>query len=123
MMPAIDTSRFIAAARDEARGEELRDVDSLANWLSIECAHASSQPLMPLFRDETAEDFKAWTNPALLALLFDEGQPAQTLRAVRDVLADRFCARDGAHERIECRAAALAVEAAYREREEHREAA
>ena len=83
------TDRHVKAARAEAEAEALRDVDGLAEWLSSACYMVPAQKLQPVLRDKTAEDFTSWTIPALLALLFDAGQPAQTTMAARDALRAR----------------------------------
>jgi len=92
-----DTSRHDAAALEEARSEALRDADELAEFLSTGCYRYATLPLMPLLRDKTAEDFADWSVAALLALLFDAGQPAQTTVAARDALASRYCEKRAAH--------------------------
>lgn len=117
------TERHMAAATSEARGEELRDADSVVEWLSGECSRVSVLPIMPLLRDKTASDFKDFSSAALVALLFDAGQPANTTRAVRDALSDRYCERPTVAARINERAGELALQLAEDERDAHREAA
>lgn len=115
-MRETDTSRHDAAANEEARTEALRDTDSLVDWLSGECFQAKTSALQPMLREKTAADFAGWTTPDLVALLFDQGQPMATTRAVRDCLADRYCERDSIKTFIADRAAHIALQMAEDER-------
>lgn len=110
-------TRHAAMAREEARAEALRDTDTLADWMSGCCYLAKASAFQPVQRDKTAVDYLHWSTPDLIALLFDQGQPAQVTRAVRDVLADRFTGGDAVSKWIDARATELAVEMAIDERE------
>ncbi len=117
-MAQIDTSRFKEAARAEARDEALRDSDEITEWLSGHCYLAKVSPWQPVQRDKTAIDYLHWSTPDLIALMFDQGQPAQITRAVRDVLADRFTGSESVSKWIDAQATELAVRMAYEAREE-----
>lgn len=100
-----DTSRHAAAAHEEARAEALRDSDEIAEWLTTECYRAAPAVWQPVLRDKTAADFASMSVADLLALLMDCGQPMATTRAVRDALAERYCAIPAVAARINDRAA------------------
>lgn len=110
-------TRHAAMAREEARAEALRDTDTLADWISGHCYLVKVSEWAPVQRDKTAIDYLHWSTPDLIALMFDQGQPAQITRAVRDVLADRFTGSDSVSKWIDQRATELAVQMAYDERE------
>lgn len=114
---AIDTTRYDVAAHEEARAEALRDTDSFSEWLQQCCMYRKPSEFQPLQRDKTAIDFLGFAANDLVSLLMDQGQPAQITRAVRDVLADRYCATENVAKWIAHRAAEIAVEMAYDARE------
>lgn len=89
LRPVAD--RFTSLAQSEARAEQLRDSESLANWL-LENSSAATSAWQPVMKDKTAEDFTGWSVGDLTALAFDFGQPYMTRCAALDVLADRYCA-------------------------------
>lgn len=111
-----DTSRHDAAANEEARAEALRNSDELAEWLTGACYCVKPAAWQPVLRDKTAADFAGWAIPDLLALLFDAGQPATTVVAARDALAERYCAQPAVAAWIADRAAHEALRMAEDER-------
>lgn len=111
-----DTSRHDAAAAEEARAEALRNADELAEWLTGACYLAKPAAWQPVLRDKTAADFAGWSTPALLALLFDAGQPAATTVAVRDALAERYCTQQAVADGIAERSLHIALQMTEDER-------
>lgn len=111
-----DTSRHDAAAHEEARAEALRNSDEIAEWLTGACYLAKPSAWQPVQREKTAIDYLQWSTPDLVALLFDQGQPAQITRAVRDVLADRYCAQQSVADSIAERSLHIALQMTEDER-------
>lgn len=112
-----DTSRHDAAAESEAREEALRDADSFAEWLSVECARQPVSKWQPVLKDRDATDFAGWTTADLMALALDYPQPSATRCAALDALVDRYCATPAIKTFIAERAGFLAVQMAAEERE------
>lgn len=91
-----DTSRYDDAAKSEAREEALRDSDSFANWLSIQCDRVQPLPWEPVWSEallaEGEPDFPARSTAGLLVLALDVAQKPATRIAALNCIADRYCA-------------------------------
>lgn len=78
----------------EARTIVLRQVDSLADWLFVECKGSTQIKARPVLRDMTPEDFARWPVAWLVALTMDLGQPQATRCAASEAIGERYLADD-----------------------------
>jgi len=62
----------------EARTLVLRQIDSLADWLFVQCKGSTQIKARPALHGRTAEDFKDWPVAWLVSLTMDLGQPQAT---------------------------------------------
>lgn len=115
-----DTSRHAAAAHEDARAEALRDSDSFANWLSIQCDRVKPLAWEPVWSEATLADampdFPARSVAGLLVLALDAGQKTATREAALDCLADRYCRMHAVAAQINDRALEISLEMVENER-------
>lgn len=112
--------RVLNAAFADARDEQLRDSDSFANWLSIQCCSVQPLPWIPVWSEanlaEAEPEFPACSTAGLLVLALDAGQKPATRVAALDCLAARYCRTPNVAVLIADRAESIALAMAEDER-------
>lgn len=119
-MAKTDTSRHDAAAQEEARAEALRDSDSFANWLSIQCDRVQPLQWEPVWSEallaDGAPEFPARSTAGLLVLALDAGQKPATRVAALDAIASRYVRTPNIAKLVNDRAAEIALQMVEAER-------
>lgn len=74
----------------DAEAAALRDVDSLAEWLSGECLGWKRGDDLLLIDEATAEDFGLFPVAILMVLAFDQAQRANVRAAALNAIGNRY---------------------------------